>query len=176
MAIILWILVFFFLGSLFLIFLSIKSYLGFQVKIQKSALAEKEREFGQSETETLRKEIISLNLNLKELKSFYQKKVGLAKILEKISQNLPQEAYLTNLSIVLSFPKEKKEESASAEEKPYFQVSLSGFISTREKLFDLKKNLEKEEIFRAIYFPPANWVKPGDINFFLTFEIPLEQI
>jgi len=159
--IILWALVLFFLVCLILILFSIKIYLRNQVESQKTFLVEAEKEFEQSEIQDLRKRISSVNLTLTKLNSFYQQKIYLSQILEKISQTLPSEAYLTNLSAVFS----------SDEEEGNVRVSLSGFVSTRETLFEFKKNLEKESNFKEISFPPANWVAPFDINFFVTFKV-----
>ena len=159
--IILWALVLFFLVCLILILFSIKIYLRSQVESQRAFLIEAEKEFEQSEIQDLRKKISSVNLTLTKLNSFYQQKIYFSQILEKISQTLPSEAYLNNLSAVFS----------SDEEKGNVRVSLSGFVSTRETLFEFKKSLEKESNFKEISFPPANWVEPTDINFFTSFKV-----
>lgn len=160
-AIILWILVLVFLIYLILVLFSIKIYLQSEVEVQKTLLLEGEKEDGRSEFRELQKKIDSTNLTLTKLNSFYQKKIYLTEILEKISGTLPEKTHLTSLSAVFS----------STEEKFGYTVSLSGFAPIRESLFELKKNLEKESDFKEVYFPPANWVKPADIDFFVTFEI-----
>lgn len=159
--IILWALVLFFLVCLILILFSIKIYLRSQVESQKAFLIEAEKEFEQSEIQDFREKVSSVNLTLTKLYSFYQQKIYFSQILEKISQALPSEAYLTNLSAVF----------CPDGEKGNVRVSLSGFVSTRETLFEFKKNLEKESNFKEISFPPANWVEPTDINFFINFKI-----
>jgi len=159
--IILWVLVLFFLVCLILILFSIKIYFQSQVESQRTLLTEAEREFEQSDVQGLRGKISSVNLTLTKLNSFYQQKIYFFQILEKISQTLPSEAYLTNLSIVFS----------SDEEKDSMRVSLSGFVAIRETLFEFKENLGKENNFKEISFPPANWVEPTDINFFTSFNI-----
>lgn len=158
---ILWALVFFFLFCFLLISFSVKFYIKGQVEAQKIILQRLEKEFEQSGVQDLQKEINSINLTLTKLKEFYQKKTYLTEILERVSNTLPQETYLTNLSIVL----------LNNDEESGFKFSLSGFAPARGTLFELKKNLEKESDFKELYFPPTNWVKPIDIDFFVTFKI-----
>ena len=152
-AIILWLLLLFFLTCSVLILFSIKTYIQTQVKSQQYLLTEVKREKNQSEIENLKEEINSINSSLTKLNSFYQNGIYFSDILEKISKTLPKELYLTNLSIV--FP----------------SVSLSGSAPTTETLFEFKENLEKEPGFKEIFFPPANWVDLTDIDFSVTFII-----
>lgn len=160
-VIILWILVLFFLFSLFLTLLLAKIYLQTQVLSQKSILLGVEKESPQPEIEDFRGRITLINQNLTDLKTFYERKVYFPKVLERISQILPQGIYLTNFSALLS----------AAEEKPIVKVSLTGFSPSREILFEFKQNLEREKDFQNVYFPPINWVKPANIDFLITFEI-----
>ena len=161
-TIILWLLFLFFLFCLALVLFSISIYLQSQTEYQKKVLIGGEKEFEQSEIQKLREKINSINSIVTKLIPFYLQKFYFSKILEKISEVLPQEAYLTNLSTTFS---------VSKEEKPKVKISLSGFIPTRESLLKFKKNLEEKSSFEKIYFPPSNWVKPTDINFFASFEI-----
>jgi len=149
------------LGSLILIFLiclililfSIKFSISGKVQSQKIIIEMEEKDFKKAETQDFREKIISINKNLSKLNSFYQEQVPLTEILEKISELLTPEVYLTSLSY-------QKETS---------KISLSGFAQTRETLFELKKNLERE--FKEVYFPPQSWIKPTDIDFQATFKI-----
>ncbi len=75
---------------------------------------------------------------------------------------MPESIYLDNSSIIFTEPKE---------EKPYLKVSFSGFALTREDLFSLKRNLEKEENFQEVHFPTSNWIEARDINFSVNFKI-----
>lgn len=159
-AMILWVLLLLFFVCLIIILFSIRVYLKDQIEIQKSLLLKSEKNLGESDSRGLQEKIDSANLVLTKLTSFYREKIYLVEFLEKISETLPQEAYLTNLLATFS----------DTEEEVGFEVSLSGFVPTREKLFEFKKNLEKGDIFKEIYFPPANWVKPTDINFLVTLK------
>jgi len=159
--IILCFLLLFFLICLTLILFSAEIYLKTQVDIQKTFLAEVQKEYNQPEIQSLQEQIKATNSILTKLSSFYQKKIYFTEVLERISKTLPEGTYLTNLSTVFS--------------SNILKVSLSGFVPTRETLFEFKKNLEKEESFKEIFFPSANWVKPANIDFFISFEIAIKN-
>jgi len=162
-VIILWFLVLFFLICLILISFSIKVYIQSQVNAQKGFLEEVRKEAGQPEIKELEQKINSANSTLLELKSFYQNKVYFSGILEEISNVLPEKIQLTDLSTI-----EKTTETGK-----FIEVSLTGFSPTREILFDFKNKLEQKSSFKDIYFPPANWVKPVDINFSVSFKVDI---
>ncbi len=144
-----------FLISLILILFSIKTSLITELGIQKIYFEQKERELKSPQIGQLEEKITDLNLTLSKLNSFYQSQLNLTEILEKISQTLPEKTYLTTLNFNL----------------PTSQFTLSGFSPSREILLDFKENLEKTEGFQEIYFPPANWVEPTDINFSVNFKV-----
>jgi len=155
------------LGILFLIFLiclililfSIKISISGQLEAQKILLSQGEERFKGTQIQNLEEKIISSNQILSKLSSFYYSQISLTGVLEKISQSLPSGAYLTIFNFNSGVP------SGSG------QISLSGFSPSREILFEFKTNLEKEENFQEIYFPPSNWVKPTDIDFLVNFKI-----
>ncbi len=152
---ILGILCFSLLVSSALILFSIKTSILGMLEVQKIYLEEKEKELKSAEIQELEEKIKELNQSLLKLDSFYQEEIGLAGILEKFSKTLPKNTYLTNINF----------NSVSS------QFSLSGFCPNRETLLQFKKNLEKEEKLKEVYFPPTNWVSPTDINFSITFKI-----
>jgi Tfp pilus assembly protein PilN len=155
------------LGILFLVFLiclililfSIKISISGEVEAQKILLSQEEERFKGTQTQNLEEKIISSNQILSKLNSFYYSQISLTGVLEKISRSLPSGVYLTTFNFSSGAP------SGSG------QISLSGFSPNREILLEFKKNLEKEENFQEIYFPPSNWVKPTDIDFLVTFQI-----
>lgn len=158
LIIIIWLLFLFFILCWAFILFSIKFYLQGQVEYQEIILEETEKRIGQSEVQDLWEKFDSFNSQLVQLNSFYQQKVYFSEALEKISEILPPEAYLTNISV-------------TKKETELLQVSLSGFIPTREDLFKFKKNLEKEETIQEVSFPSSNWLEPVDIDFFVTFDL-----
>lgn len=162
LILILGILILVFLIDLTFILFSIKIFITSEVQIQKILVSQKEKEFENSQIQTLQEKIIKTNQTLSALDSFYQKELNLTEILEKISKTLPLKTYLTNLSI-----------TPRLEEEQEWRIgcSLSGFSPTREILLEFKKNLEEEKGFSKINFPPSNWVTPENINFTVSFEI-----
>jgi Tfp pilus assembly protein PilN len=160
LIIILGILVLAFLICFSLILFSLKAFITGEVEAQKILFNQREKEFKSPKMQTLEENLVSFNLILSKLDSFYQNQINLTEILEKISKTLPTEAYLTNLSITPYFEKAQK-----------IKCNLSGFSPTREKLLEFKQNLESEGTFEEVYFPPVNWVEAKNINFTVTFNI-----
>jgi Tfp pilus assembly protein PilN len=142
-----------FLICLTLILFSIKIFISGQLEAQKILLLQEEKKFEESQIQNLEEKIATSNQTILKLDSFYQGQISLAGILEKIFETLPSDVYLTTLDFNLS------------------QFSLFGYSLTREILLEFKENLEKEELFEEIYFPPSNWVKPSDIDFSVNFKI-----
>lgn len=153
LILILEILVLIFLICLALILFSVKISISGQLEVQKILLLQEEKKFEESQIQSLEEKITTSNQSLSKLNSFYQSQTNLTEILEKISETLPPETYLTDLNLSLA------------------QISLSGFSPTREILLEFKKNLEEEQTFGEIYFPPSNWIKPTDIDFLVNFKI-----
>ncbi len=141
--------------SLTLILFSIKTSILGTLEVQRIYLEEREKELKSAEVQEIEERIKESNQGLSELNSFYQSEKDLTSILEEFSETLPKDTYLTNLNF----------NSVSS------QFSLSGFCPNRETLLEFKKNLEKEEKFKEIYFPPTDWVAPTDINFSITLKI-----
>lgn len=157
LVMILGILVLIFLTCFSLILFSIKTFTSGQVEVQKILFDQKEEEFKNSQLQTFQEKVVSINKTLSQLEFFYQNKLYFTELLEKISKIIPSEIYFTNLSAVSQLEK--------------INFSLSGFSPTRDILLGFKRNLEKEEKFTNINFPPSSWAEPENINFSVTFEI-----
>jgi Tfp pilus assembly protein PilN len=163
LILILGILVLIFLICLGLILLSIKIYVSGQVEAQKILFSQEEKKFEESQIRDLEEKIIISNKTLSNVNSFYQSQINLIEILEKIPETLPQGIYLTALYF---------NPITDAENGKYVaKISLSGFSPTRETLLEFKENLEKEELFGEIYFPPSCWVPAVDIDFSINLKI-----
>ncbi len=150
----------FFLISLLLILFSIKIFVIGEVEAQKILFVEREKEFKNTQMQNLQNNLTAFNKKLSQLDSFYQNQSNSSEILEEISKTLPPGVYLNNLSII---PQGGKNEGS--------KCSISGFSPSRQILLVLKDNLEKEKNFQEVYFSPANWVKPADINFTISFKV-----
>lgn len=137
-----------------LILFSIQIYLSGRLLSQNIIFEAAQKRFEIPEIQDFQREIIALNQNIQKLDSFYQNQIELTKILERISQIVPPGVYLTNFS----WQKETSE------------IKILGFAPSREDLFKLKENLEGTDYFFSINFPPANWLKPKDIDFQVIFK------
>lgn len=151
-----------FLISFSLILTVIRMIIFGQLEIQKSILEQKEKEFQQFQIKEFEGTIKEYNKLLLGLNVFYQQQFNFADIFEKISKILPDNTYLTNI-----FLDSQKEEDG----KILLNCNISGFSKNRENLLQFRNNLEQEEEFRDIYFPPSNWISSSDINFSINFKI-----
>lgn len=157
------------LGIIFLSFLISLSLILFAVKIsifselesQKICFESREKELKSPEIKVLEEKVKKYNSAFAEIVYFYQNEPVLTEILKEISGTLPKGTSLTVLSIVSKGEKEERQ----------MDCSLSGYCLDRETLLEFKKNLEEAKVFKEVYFPPSNWVKPTDIDFVVTFKI-----
>lgn len=144
-----------FLISLISILLAIKFYLQGELELTKASLDLEEKSLKTSGIQDLREKIKLFNQNLSKLNNFYEKQTSAITILEKIFKTLPPEISLTSFSW----------------QKNTSQVALSGFSPNREVLLRFQKNLQEVKEFTEIDFPAQNWIKPTDIEFYVTFKI-----
>ncbi|MDD5145484.1 MAG: hypothetical protein PHF44_01365 [Candidatus Pacebacteria bacterium] len=157
LVLILGLIVLFFFMSLSLVFLSIRILISSQVEAEKLNLESKKAEFNKEEIQKFREDIIKNNKIILELSDFYKQKTDLTAFLAKISDLVPSDISLSEISVRFT-------ESGNC------QVSLLGFSPVAENLSQLIDNLEKEkEDFSQIYLPPSTWGKTKDIDFNLSF-------
>lgn len=159
---ILGILILFFFVSFSLILFSIKIQVQTEAEVQKNYFNQKDTAIKNSEIQKWEDKINGYNSSISSLDSFYQNHRDLTDVLEKIFQTIPEGIILDTLSF---------DSSALKGEKYLAQVSLSGNSSTQDILFDFKKNLEKEEGFKEVYFPLSLWIETTDIDFSINFKI-----
>jgi Tfp pilus assembly protein PilN len=157
-----WFLVLFSVFCLILLLSLAKIYLQGQLKSAQEILTVSSQGAEYVRIKGIRRRIESAGSDLRKLNSFYADKIYFSDILENVSKILPQEVFLTGLSI---------NSLAGKKEKKKTEISLSGFASTREVLFDFNEELKKDSYFSGVYFSPSNWIKPRDINFFITFKL-----
>ena len=152
-----------FVTSLSLVLFSIRLQIQTQVTVQKILIEQKRDRDEGSEATAIEESIQELNRTVGALLAFYRKQIPLTNTLERISGMLPVATRLDNLTV---FP-------ASTSEGTGVKITLAGFMPTRETVFALKQNFDREKDLQDVSFPPSNWVNPIDINFFVTFGIPL---
>ncbi|MDP2930829.1 MAG: hypothetical protein Q8N56_04510 [bacterium] len=148
---------FLFLICLLLAVSAIRIYLVGEVNLKKIGISEREAEVDISKIVAFEKEMADLNKHLADINDFYRTSSDVSGIMNKVFQYLPSGSYLTDVSFRRETGKSK--------------LVLNGFVSTREKLLEFKKSLEKENIFKKIDFPASNWVSATNINFYLGLEI-----
>ncbi len=159
----LWILFLFFVFCLILALLSLDTYFKINADSEKVFLESANNKFDNPEIVSFKKSIEIANDDLKKLNVFYENRVFFSKILEDVSNLLPEGIYLNNISI--SFLPATKKQGKSIE------ISLSGFSLTREKLLSFRRRLENSKKFSEIVFPPSDWTKSENINFSATFKL-----
>lgn len=157
------------LFCLTLILFSVEIFTEGQVTVQRIFASVWEREFRQTEIQELQKKVKLANQTLAKLSSFYEAGFSFADAAKEIIQTLPEGISLYSLS----FGSLTEQGPPEGKQAPYgagVEVSLSGFAESREILFKFKNNLEMTPNFKDIYFPASNWVKPTDIDFFVSFK------
>jgi len=147
-----------FLISLILVLFFAKNYFLWNLETQKIFIKEREREI--SLNKDLEETIKESNLSFSKLNSFYKTNINLTQVLERISEILPSNTYLTSFK----FSPIRGEEKA-------FQISLTGVCPNREILLLFKKKLEEEKSFSNVYFPPENWVQSTNVQFKVFFKL-----
>jgi len=150
--------VLFFLATLSLVLFSVNVYLSGETAGYKILVDYEQQKSVTSEAQSTEKEIGEINQKLTALYAFYQGQPKITELFQKISEIIPEAIYLNSLSLDLI-------------KGDGFRVSLTGYSGTREALLGFKKSLESDPVFKGIYFPPSNWVKPVDINFSASFEM-----
>ena len=93
LVIILWIFILFSLVVFLIVLCFLKFYLQSELNSQKAIFQQEEKMFKQSEIQKLQEQINSANLVLVKLDAFYENKVFLVEIIEKLSGNLPDGIY-----------------------------------------------------------------------------------
>jgi len=146
--------------SFSLILLSVKNFISGEPESQRILLEQGESELENPRRHNLQSSLINFNNSFFQIDEFYKEQFTSAGILTQISSIVPMGIRFTNLSI-----------SRSGKKLDETGCSISGFSPDRDTLLILKDNLEKEENFEEINFPPSNWVKPIDINFNINFKI-----
>lgn len=162
LTLILGVLLFAFLICFSLILFAFTVFLTGEMEAQEILFNQRKIELESPQMQRLEENLVRLNTTLIQLESFYQGQLDSTDTFEQISKTLPLGTYLTNLTV--SYTTDKNAAWRAS-------CSLSGFSPNRKLLLEFKENLEQEENFQEIYFPPTNWVQPENINFSAAFKI-----
>ncbi|MBM3257653.1 MAG: hypothetical protein FJZ05_00320 [Candidatus Nealsonbacteria bacterium] len=143
-----------------LILYAINIFIAGDVERERILYEQKEREFESSEMQALKTKINEFNKVVLQLDNFYQNQLKPTETIDKILKTIPEGIYLTNLSV-----------NPGSDKDRVTQCELKGFSPVREILLNFKENLEREENFKEVSFPPSTWLKSTDISFTVTFKI-----
>lgn len=144
--------------SLILVLFSVRFYILGEINYQKFVLANTEKKYQTPDFVFFKNFIDKHNGYLVGIESFYEKQFHVREVLKTIAQiQRPNGLYLTSVEI-------KNKESNK------ISVSIYGISDNRDNLLAFKDSIENNGKIKNIYFPPNNWVKSFDLNFYLTFD------
>lgn len=157
--------VLFFLISFFLIFLSVRIYVGSLFEAQQIILSQEKGEFEKTEISDLKKELSEINSQMEKLDSFYSGRISFSDFLGEIKGFFPKEITIKQISINIIDAGQKT-----------INVSVSGNAPRVEDLILLRENLKKDGRFIQINFSPSSiWVESLDIDFNINFQASLKK-
>ena len=159
-----------FLLVLIFIVLALKIYILSQAKYSQDILENKEETLRSSQFLNFKQTIEETSQNLSKIKNFYDREIVLTSILEKLSILTPPTIYFTNLSFRKIFQEVEDKETGKKELEILAEIHLTGYAKIREDLFFFKEDLKAEDKFKDVFFSPSSWMKPGDIDFSLSFK------
>ena len=154
-----------------LILLSIKIYITGQTTAENIIFQQLEDQAQKSKSQETENMIKAYNKNMANINFLYKDRQETSELLQKISEILPSDIYLTRFSFNTVEEKVKIKNSDKTKIELKREISISGFSPSRERLFELKKILESQSDFKEVYFPASSWTKPYDINFSLKFNL-----
>jgi Tfp pilus assembly protein PilN len=154
-----------------LILLSIKISIAGQANAENIIFQQFENQIQKSKLQEIEDRVKAYNKNMADINSFYKDRNETSELLQKISEILPSDIYLTYFSFNTIEERVKIEDSNKTKIKINREISISGFSPSRERLFELKQILESQSDFNEVYFPASNWTKPYDIDFSLKFNL-----
>ncbi len=129
--------------------LSIRVYVSGEIQTQQIVVESQRKEAGELRLQDIRK----LNEEARGVSSFYEKRIIVSDIVERISNALPAGVYLDSLGYA---PK---------------KIILKGFALKTEDLLQIRTSLEQDSLFKNFQFPPSNWVRAENIDFSFDFEL-----
>lgn len=154
-----------FLVFLALLLFALRAYLWDQIQGQEFLVGSlKEQSLTRSEE---LKNIQNLNITLLAISGLYEKRLSPTTVLKGISSHLKEGMYVSSLSIASL---QEIDVQGEKQVKPG-KITVTGFATQRETLFEFRENLQKDPLFQNAYFPPSNWVKPTDIIFSFSAEL-----
>lgn len=147
------------LVCLSLVLLSLKFYVLQQVIYKKAILQSTQKEYQTADFLALKNYIQKYNTTLNIVDNFYKKEIYFSDALKTIvGIERPSGIYFTSVAI----EKSKTDNNV--------KITIYGTSNTRDELVLFKHNIESNNNITNAYFPPDSWIKPTNVNFYVTFE------
>lgn len=148
------------LVCLSLILFAFKFYLLKNASYEKVILGISEKGYQTPDFLSFKEIIQKYNSKIIKANNFYGQQVYLSLMLKDILKiERPNGLYLTKVEIY------------NLEKDGKIKAGLLGKSDTRDNLLVFKGNLESSDKIKNVYFPPNNWIKSQDVNFYATFEV-----
>lgn len=145
---------------LILVLVAVKFYILQRARDYHVNFVNREAQYASEEFANLKNIIQNYNATLAKADTFYKKQSYISDSLKTILQ-VQRSQGLHVESIII---KQGRDRSVDA-------ITISGVADDRDDLLVFKKNIENSQSIKNINFPPENWVKPTEVNFYLTFDI-----
>ncbi len=141
-----------------LVLLSLKFYVLENIRYHQSIISTLNNNAEAPNLSSLKTTIQKYNTLFTSVEAFYKNEMYVSDALVSVLQiSRPKGLYFTGLFA------EKAENAVS--------MSISGISDTRDSLLLFKQNLEDGKRLRNVYFPPDSWIKPTNINFYITLQV-----
>ena len=159
------------LGCFVLVLVSLRFYILSEARVQESIMAAAEKKYHTGDFLKLKNEILTYNAQVIRTDNFYKKQVPVSAALKTVLDIRRSEGiYFSDISFVVL-------------ETGAVKTIISGKSDTRDALLLFKNNVENNVFsdgggqgkIQNAYFPPDNWTKPLNVNFYSTFEIIYEK-
>lgn len=142
-----------------LVLLSLYFYIMVQVSYQKSLLDDAKQQYQTKDFLQYTDIINQSNQALVRANAFYKKEVFFSGALVTISNiSRPDGVRFKNITMQRGSGR-------------VINVNVAGTSDTRENLLLFKASIEGIKEISNAYFPPEDWIKSKDVNFYFTFDI-----
>jgi len=148
------------LGCLALILWALSLYILQQSYAQKITLDATAKTYQTPDIIATKNLIKKYNASFAAIDAFYKKSIYVSEALKLVSE-IQKPANLRLTSIDMQTNKNTGK----------ITMTIRGISETRDDLMAFKNNIENNEKISNVYFPLNNWIKPSDINFYMTLEI-----
>ena len=140
---------------------SVKNLINGKQQVESIFLEDSKKNLESNSIKELEKQLAYSNSIFEQLNLFYDKQINLTKIIEDISECIPNQSHLLQFSFRMLPIYERENYLAD--------LSVYGFTPSRQELLKFKDNLENKGF--NIDFRDSDWLKPEDISFNVDIKI-----